>query len=208
MGTRGLRIGLLAEDQTDCDAVAVLMRRIADSVTSAAIGINKHSTEGCGALRKKAPGLLRQMARDGCSAAVIVHDLDLDPRNGELNSEEELRARLSSILVPPGLTRWICIPIEELEAWFWADPELIAEIGRGSGKAHASPHRIKRPKEMLQRLSAAANGKPRYTTNHNAELARRLNLERCAERCPSFRDLREFVLEVVRRSSGADADAG
>jgi hypothetical protein len=191
--TQTLRIGLIAEDRTDCETVTVLIRRVAE----VQIGIDQYPADGCGTLRRKAARWLGLMAGDGCEAAVVVHDLDRDPHNNELNDVGALRRRLAEIAVPTGLRRLICIPIEELEAWFWSDPVLIERVGRGRGKAIASPHSIQRPKERLQRLSAEANGKPRYNTNHNVELARSLDLERCALLCPSFRELREFVRGLV-----------
>ena len=192
-GTRRPRIGLIAEDRTDCETLVVLIRRVAE----VQIGIDQYPADGCGALRRKAAKWLALMASDGCEAAVLVHDLDRDPNNHELNDEGALRQRLADIAVPKGLRRLICVPVEELEAWFWSDPALIERVGRGRGKASTSPHSIRQPKEQLQRLSAEANGKPRYNTNHNAELARSLDLERCASRCPAFRELRDFVRGLV-----------
>ncbi len=194
----GFRIGVLAEDATDCDVVAVLVRRIAKEVTSAQIGIDKHSTGGCAELRRKARVKMQQMVGEGCAAAIVVHDLDLNPNNYELNDEAALRRRLEAIEVPPALTRLICIPVEEVEAWFWADLAVVQIVGRGKGKDHPSPHLIKQPKEQLQRLSAAANGKPRYSTNNNQALAEKLDLAICAKRCSSFRALYDFVHRVLQ----------
>jgi len=193
VGTRKLRIGLIAEDRTDCDTVAVLIRRIAE----VQLGIDKYSAGGCGMLRRKAERWLAMIADEGGDAAVVIHDLDRNPNNNELNDEVALRRRLAEISVPSGLKQLICVPVEELEAWFWADPAVIERVGRGKGKASASPHSIARPKEQLQRLSAEVSGKPRYNTNHNEELARALDLERCARLCPSFCELREFVRGLV-----------
>jgi Domain of unknown function (DUF4276) len=203
----GVRFGLLAEDKTDCDAVAVLVRRIAGGVTSERVGIDKHATGGCAELRKRAKAKMAQMAGEGCHAAIVVHDLDLNPSNNELNSDEVLRERLEAIEVPPGLARLICIPVEELEAWFWSDPVVVQSVGRGKGKDHPSPHLIKKPKEQLQRLSAAANGKPRYSTNNNEALAERLDLAICARRCPSFRSLQDFVRAVLTSTGRAATPA-
>jgi len=94
----------------------------------------------------------------------------------------------------------ICIPIEELEAWFWSDPEVIKYIGRGKGKAEANPHKISKPKEKLIKLSEGGNRKPRYSTNMNAELADMLNLELCADRCPAFKGLIKFLTDSVKKT--------
>lgn len=190
-------IGIIGEDATDVRTVEVLVRRMIPR----SVGIRGRSPPvgrgGCAALRKSAASFMKDLHARGCEGVVFVHDLDLNSANNELNDEAQLRARLTRIEVPAGLDRLICIPIEELEAWFWSDPALIKQIGRGRGKASLSPHSIRQPKEQLQRLSAEANGRPRYNTTHNVKHARSLDLERCASLCPSFRELREFVRGLV-----------
>ncbi|UQA54615.1 DUF4276 family protein [Polyangium aurulentum] len=194
---RSVRIGLLAEDDTDCDALEVLVRRLAIEINAIRPGFKKFGGHGAARLRNKAEPTLREMVREGCTGAVLVHDLDRDPINGQLNDARALRADLQRIAVPPGLSRLICIPVEELEAWFWSDPEVIQHIGRDKGKASVSPHLIKKPKEALINLSRGANRKPRYRTSDNPRLAERLNLSLCAQRCPSFRELRDFIRGIV-----------
>ena len=153
------------------------------------IGIAKRNPPsgraGCAALRKAAKTYM-------CTAVILLHDLDLSRENNELNDEGRLRARLAAIPVPSGIDRLICIPVEELEAWFWADQNVLDRVGPG-GKASASPHLIKRPKEQLRDLSWRAHRKYSYATTRNPELAEFLDLELCARRCPSFAELRAFV---------------
>jgi hypothetical protein len=189
-----LSIGVLAEDATDCAALATLICRIAPRIS---IGIEKYAGKGCSHLRRKAEAHLRDAVRRGCSAAVVLHDLDRNPSNSELNDERALQQRLEAIPAPAGLQRLVCIPVEELEAWFWADPVVVKEVGRGRGEANPSPHSIKRPKEELARLSIGANRKPRYSTNDNAKLAEKLDLALCARRCSSFRALNDFIERIV-----------
>jgi hypothetical protein len=87
----------------------------------------------------------------------------------------------------------ICIPVEEMEAWFWSDPGVVRYVGQGKGKANENPHQIRSPKEELLKLSRSENRKPRYSTNMNVELAAMLNLELCSQRCPSFKNLLRFL---------------
>jgi hypothetical protein len=191
-----IKIGVLAEDDTDCEAIAVLARRIAAEADGIRLAIRSYPAKGSAKLRNKAELKMISMAEDGCSAAVIVHDLDRT--NGALNDERALRAELSRVVVPRGLSRLICIPVEELEAWFWSDQRVIQEVGRNKGKDSVSPHLIRKPKEELIDLSRRAhNGKARYSTNQNPRLAELLNLDICAERCPAFRDLRQFVRDLL-----------
>jgi Domain of unknown function (DUF4276) len=134
------------------------------------------------------------MAEEGCNAFIIVHDLDRNPKNNSLNDEKKLLKDLElNCSNLTGIKKYICIPIEELEAWFWSDPEVVKYVGRGKGKANPNPHLIIKPKEELIKLSIGENRKPRYSTNMNVELAQRLNLELCATRCPSFKNLLDFL---------------
>lgn len=184
-------IGVMAEDQSDCDTLSVLIRRL----VSRQVKIHAYAENGCAHLRRKAQAWMADAARKGWQAAIVVHDLDRNSANGSLNDEQALRTRLQAIPVPPALSPLICIPVEELEAWFWADPDVLAEVARRPVErlAMASPHRKDRPKEALIRLSIDAGRKPRYTTADNPRLAQRLNLELCAQRCPSFASLQQFV---------------
>lgn len=192
-------IGIVGEDETDCKTVAVLLGRIIDAPAGKGIAIKTRypARGGCGQLRRKATTFLGDLVRAGCSATVFVHDLDRNPATGNLNDEAKLRSELAAIAAPPGLTLHFCIPVEEIEAWFWSDQDLLDVVGHGRGRASTSPHTIRQPKEQLQRLSRHAHHKLVYSTNHNPELARKLNLDLCARHCPAFRELRSFVQRVV-----------
>ena len=175
-----LKIAIIAEDDTDCEAIRTIVHR----VLRKNISTKKWASKGCSILRRKLPAKIKVLSQEGCNAFVILHDLDRNPQNGSLNNELELRKNLEeSISNFQGIHKHICIPIEELEAWFWSDPEVIKHIGRGKGQA----------KEELLKLSTGENRKPRYSTNENAELAAMLNLNICADRCPSFKELFGFL---------------
>jgi hypothetical protein len=185
-----LRIALIAEDETDCDAV----RKIVQRVLGSEIATKKWASKGCGILERKLSAKLNVLSNEGCNAFIIVRDLDRNPQNNTLNDEATLRKKLeqSASIVNPSQTL-ICIPVEELEAWFWSDPDVIQYVGKGKGKASKNPHAIVQPKEALIKLSKIEKRKPRYSTSDNEELAERLNLELCADRCPSFRSLLAFL---------------
>lgn len=112
-----LKIGLIAEDITDCDAVEQIIRRV---LNDPSVRIIHWAARGCGNLRKELSKTIKAMSKKDCNTYVIVHDLDR--KNGELNDESILRASLEKSMIElKGINRHICIPIEELEAWFWAD---------------------------------------------------------------------------------------
>ncbi len=133
---------------------------------------------------------MRDLARSGCTSIVLLRDCDRE-------EEAALRGTLERIQKPRAVERLVCIAVEELEAWFWSDPKVVHEVGRGKGKALEEPHRLKDPKEALVRLSRDEGKKPLYSVNDNPSLAERLDLALCEERCPAFRELKEFVLAHV-----------
>lgn len=195
-----LRIGVLTEDRTDAETIEVLIRRIATARGAApgAIGLKARCGGGCAQLRSKARVWIDQLVDlDECSALVLVHDLDRNPQNGQLRDEPQLRRTLAEIPIPAAVPRHICIPVEELEAWFLASERVLQEICRKPTQAYASPHTIPRPKEHLLELSKGANRKPRHSTNDNPRYAELLELDACARRCPAFRELTEFVADLL-----------
>jgi hypothetical protein len=185
-----LKIALIAEDNTDCEAIRTIVHR----VLGAEVTTKKWASKGCSSLTKKLRAKLKLLSSEGCNIFIVVHDLDRNPQNGSLNNEQALRSKLEELSSEiESLKKHICIPIEELEAWFWSDPEVIKYLGGEKGKAHPNPHEIKSPKEKLIELSVGENRKPRYSTNMNVELAERLNLNICSDRCASFKNLLNFL---------------
>jgi hypothetical protein len=186
------RFGVITEDQTDGDVVRVVIRRLAGDQTP----VKVRSQKGCSKIKAKAARIIVDLvATNDVSDIIVVQDLDRNPTTKQLNDEGQLRQLLSDScqVRSAAIRRLICIPVEELEAWFWSDEEVVKTVGRGKGDAHPEPHRIMSPKEKLQRLSYGENAKPRYTTQDNPDLARKLNLAICAKRCPSFKSLVDFV---------------
>ena len=183
-------IALIAEDDTDCDAVRKIVHRVLGTNTR----IKPWASKGCSTLKRKLTAKLKALSKEGCNAFVIIHDLDRNPQNNSLNDEAKLRETLEAAASEiQAINKHICIPIEELEAWFWSDPDVVKHIGRGKGEAKANPHLITKPKEQLIKLSSDERRRPRYSTNMNVELAEKLNLELCSARCPSFKYLLNFL---------------
>jgi Domain of unknown function (DUF4276) len=189
-----LRIALIAEDDTDCDAVRTIVQRVLGSE----IATKKWASKGCGVLERKLSAKLKVLSNEGCNVFIIVRDLDRNPQNNTLNDESKSRKKLEeSASIVKSERTLICIPVEELEAWFWSDPDVIQYIGKGKGQASKNPDLVEQPKEALIKLSRGENRKPRYSTNMNVELAARLNLKLCADRCPSFKNLLNFLNSLV-----------
>jgi hypothetical protein len=125
-----LELGVLAEDQNDCDVIDVLCRRIllGGGIGPNAWRLRRRAGKGCAKLRRKAAGWLAELAQQGCRAAIIVHDLDRNPLNGSLNELAVLERELNVIPVPHGLIRHICIPVEEIEAWFFSSERVLERV--------------------------------------------------------------------------------
>ena len=168
-----LMLGVLAEDDNDCEVIRVLVRRIfeARGVKPGAWCLKKRHDKGCANLRRKTERWLVDLVKEGCTAAVVIHDLDLNPCNGTLNDEAHLRRTLEAILVPRGFERLICIPVEEVEAWFFASEKALTQACGTLQKAASSPHLIRQSKETLIRMSRGAGKKPRYSENENDKSA-------------------------------------
>ncbi len=110
-----LRIALIAEDQTDCEAV----REIVHRVLGREVTTKPWATKGCSILERKLPAIFNLFVRDGFNAFIIVRDLDRNPQNNMLNDEAKCRKKLeASASIVKNIPTLICIPIEELEAWF------------------------------------------------------------------------------------------
>lgn len=181
-------LGLIAEDRTDVETLKVLIRRTWEMQRVEPVRITARASKGCSKLVRKASKWMRELASSGCERVILVHDRD---RHDEL----QLRTKLERIEVPAGVRRLLCIPVEELEAWFWSDPGVLSVVSRGScGDDCPSPHLIAAPKEELRRLSSNGGRKPLYSTAENPRLAALLDMGLCARRCPAFAELQGFVL--------------
>jgi hypothetical protein len=194
-----LMLGVLAEDDNDCEVIRVLIRRIfeARGVRSGAWRLQKRAGKGCSKLKRKTARWLVELAEAGCTAAIIIDDLDRNPLNGSLNDEAALARELAAIPVPHGLPRLVCIPVEEVEAWFFSSEQALERACGKPQKALASPHLVAKPKETLIRMSRGANKKPRYSENENHKLAEVLDLTECKKRCRAFAELYNFASELA-----------
>lgn len=187
-----LRIGIVAEDETDCDALEILVRKISGA---SSVGIERRFGNGCSRLKRKLRPWLGELERRGCAAVVVVHDLDRHPVTKQLNDERALRVDLEAVQTPASMIRHICIPREELEAWFWSDINVLRYVARDTGycKECHQPELLPCPKEALMKLSRSSGGRARYSTNENRKLAELLNVDVCARKCPAFAELRMFL---------------
>ncbi len=128
--------GIMGEDKTDVLTLEVILRRLIPREVAIKGRHPPKGAAGCAALRKAAKTYMKDLKASGCTAMILLHDLDLNSANNELNDEARLRARLAAIPVPSGIERLICIPVEELEAWFWADKNVLDRVGPVRRRPH------------------------------------------------------------------------
>jgi len=185
-------IALLAEDLTDCDTVQEIIHRVLGSH----IKTKPWGADGGGNLqnKKKLAAKIKNLSKQGCNVFIIINDLDRDPQTKALKDEVALRNKLEAATSEfRDINKYICIPIEEIEAWFWSDSNIVSRITQGRGKVSANPEQIEKPKDKFIAQSIEGNKKPRYSTNMNPKLAKTLDLERCSACCPSFKYLLKFL---------------
>ena len=183
-----LKIGIIAEDDSDVDSLQVLIKKI----TNKNIATKRFVGKGCGKLKRKCSAWSFQLKNRGCNLLIFIHDLD----RWNLN---ELNTKLLESLLPSAIAKYIiCIPIEEMEAWFLSDPRALRDAMnlKRIPNIKGLPESIKSPKEYLgQIIFSASNGDKIYlNTKHNVKISEHVSIDSIKNRCPSFNPLYEFIM--------------
>lgn len=183
-------IGLIVEDNSDFEAFRILIQRI---IQKDNIKFRKAVSNGCGKLRRKAASYAVNLYQKGCNMIVIVHDLD---RNNYNELKEDLEAKISG---SPAKFNFICIPIEEIEAWFLSDPKSIRVTFNLEKvpKIKGQPETIASPKEYIEQIVKIHSNKTKLylNTKHNSQLSENVSIELINEKCNSFKELNDYLLE-------------
>ena len=181
-------IGLIVEDNSDFTSLKIILSRLIgkDNFT-----FKKAVGNGCGKMKKKALSYANILHRKGCDLVIITHDLDR-------NNLQDLRKELSTIMNKSNSkNKFVCIPNEEIEAWFLRDPEGIRdtfELNR-IPNIKGNPEIINSPKEKLEDYVYQCSEKSKIylNTKHNDILSTNLNLEKISKRCNSFKELKTYI---------------
>jgi hypothetical protein len=183
-------IGIIAEDNSDFETSKVLIKRIIkkDNIT-----FKKAIGNGCGKVKRKALDYSKDLNKRGCNLLILLHDLD---RNNLTTLKSELETKLKG---SPIEKYFVCIPIEEIEAWFLSDPNGIREALnlRKAPNIKGQPQQIKSPKEKLEELVSISSNKEKIylNTKHNEIIATKLCIDTARKKCDSFSKLYDFLLE-------------
>jgi hypothetical protein len=168
-------IGIIAEDDSDCKCLSILIKRITKNIITKGYGVG-----GGGNMfnARKMERWTKSLYAENYRNLLIVHDLDRDGRTSMLNDRNILENRLKNALVNnPILQKKIIIPIEEIEAW------LLSED-------YPKPETIVNPKQKLRKANK------NYRTADNEKIAQKIDIAQIAKKCPSFMPLKQFVESI------------
>lgn len=181
---------ILAEDRSDAEVLVILVRLIAGRGD---LKVYKKGFGGCGELCRKAASHILDFSRQGASRFIICHDSD--GKDPEI-VRKSVRNGIGGKVDLKGLAYAIIVPVQELEAWIIADEKAITSAIRTLKIAEVrKPEEITSPKEWLVRKSREGQrSKPLYDpATFNEQVARHLDISKVQAKCPSFRELVEFV---------------
>lgn len=186
-------IGIIAEDNSDFETARILIKRILHREN---LSFKKAVSNGCGKLKRKAGDYALNLSQRGCDMLILIHDLD---RNVYQELLKDLQNRLKDA---PFDKKMVCIPIEEIEAWFLSDPESIKKTFNLNRQPRFSgrPETVSSPKETLGEQIYLCSDKSTTFLNtiHNQKIAAHISLDMMRQKCPSFDLLHSFVINCDR----------
>ncbi len=190
------KLGIIAEDESDIDTLVALAKRIAN----VAFHVKPYAAKGSGKLKTKCKAIVERWMESDTAHIVICHDLDSGDANSLKRLKEELESKVRHI--PKRQRDCICIviPVQEIEAWFLADVELLKKRFKDIRISDAlNPEAIASPKEYIEKASRDSKARPRYIHNiHNPELACKLDIGKVHLKCPAFRPYHAFISQLPK----------
>lgn len=181
-------IGIIAEDDSDFETSKIIIKRI---INNDKIAFKKAIGNGCGKIKRKALDYSRDLKNRGCNLLILFHDLDK-------NKLHALKAELDDKLSGSHISNYfVCIPIEEIEAWFLSDPNgiKVALNLKKAPKVKGQPEQILSPKEKLEDLVSVCSNKEKIylNTKHNVTIAKKVSIDLMKQKCKSFLLLHDFL---------------
>lgn len=185
-----MRIGIISEDNTDFEAIKVMISKLVDTE-----GIGFRSKVGnCTKIRSKCISMAQDLSNRKCDALIVVIDRD---RNDYELLKREIVNKLSSSTITK---RLVVVAVEELEAWFTADPDGIKKsLGLKRKPSFTGlPETINSPKEKLRdQVFACSGNEIFYQTALNKRIADGIDYDKVYSKCPSFTEFSDFIKSVV-----------
>ena len=179
--------GVLGEDTTDAETLKAIVARVAGP----SIKIHIKGFGGKDKLLNKGSGQITFFRNLGCTKFIICHDSDSEDPSVSHSKV------VDRVVKPIELQDSCCIliPVYMIEAWILANIEAASNVIKSwKPKPVSNPEKIPDPKGELKRLSRIGGRRPLYShETHNQQVAKYLDLEIVARKCPSFRPLVKFI---------------
>jgi hypothetical protein len=184
------RVGLVADGRFDQGAITILLRKCGQ-------GITVESRQCGGRNISRALGILRELERRN------LVDLAIWATDSETDDPRELERKMRKAVKDASLHLRVCCVsvVPMVEAWLLGDELAVQQIC-GSSRRFNNPETLPNPKAELRHLL----GQRPYTVAVAERIAETANPETIAQRCPSFRKLRDCVSEASqphRKTCGA-----
>lgn len=189
-----MTFGILAEDISDAETLEVIIKRVGGNV--APVRVKKHNAHGGGNLFRKGARYLQNFRNLGATHFIVCHDAD-----GGNEKAKQIRDKIMRMVVKPAACERVCvvIPIQELEAWLIADHHAIMSVIPTLKLQEVKhPEKQNGPKEWIVNQSRVNNARPLYLTRvHNPQVAKHVNIQLVAEKCPSFIPFLKYVKDSL-----------
>lgn len=185
---------ILAEDISDVETLASLVRRMTDDPN---VSIKGKGFSGGAELLKNGASYIKLLRQTfSCTRFIICHDADEKLPETRI-AEIQLRiVRQADI----GARYCAVVPKRSIESWILSDSQAIKKVFSGwQDPVEASdPEQLRDPKGHIERITRLSNGKSRYSNaTHNQKIAQHINVNILARKCPSFRPLADFIRDGV-----------
>ena len=189
--SKGTKIGFITEDESDYLTIIEIIRKITGDF---GIASERCYGKGCGKIKRKAVAWINVLVKKGCNSVILIHDADK-------NDHEILRRDLRIIIEGSvGVSKFVCVPREELEAWLLSDLSAIAATFsmKKRVKEISNPESIVNPKEYIARYVRDGTGheKQYVNTRHNVKIAKAMNIKNL-EKCSEFKSLKDHLFKIL-----------
>lgn len=183
-------IGIISEDDSDFVPLSCLIRRVS---TNQKLSFKKKLGRGGGNIIKKCGKWSIELKSYGCSKLIIAYDSDE-------HSPSEIYGKVKCALGECPISKYIiCVPVQEIEAWFLSDLENLNSIFRFNTKPKLKGdlENINSPKEKLEEIVYKNANKLYLNTAHNGVIAENINVQKIRGKCPSFEPLYSFIKNEI-----------
>ncbi|WP_175769539.1 DUF4276 family protein [Burkholderia cenocepacia] len=181
---------VITEDQTDFDAIKIIIRRLAGDPN---LPVKGKGLGGAGEIKNKGAAIIAAFASNETKGCIVVRDCDgLDSAGKFRSLKSDVFDKIDLKQKPPYC---IVLPKHELEAWYLADIGCVTHIWpqwRPTEK-YNQPETVEKAKEELVKISRVKKLQPRYATSDGASIAKYLDLSTVRRKCPSFEPLHTLI---------------